>query len=139
LIIDSSTICAILMGEDGWQRLKDAIDQEPHIVIPAPVLTETNLVLGGRGPKFVEALSVFIDTMIVKGVTVIPFEQRHADITTTARERYGKGNGRGGMLNFGDLMVYAVAKDRGEPLLCTGADFASTDLELHPASRGEVS
>ena len=39
------------------------------------------------------------------------------------------------MLNLLDLMVYAVAKERGEPPLCTGNDFATTDLVMHPASR----
>jgi ribonuclease VapC len=32
-------------------------------------------------------------------------------------------------------MVYAFAIDYGEPLLCTGKDFATTDIELHAASR----
>jgi ribonuclease VapC len=39
------------------------------------------------------------------------------------------------VLNLLDLMVYAVAKERGMPLLCTGNDFATTDLAIHPASR----
>ncbi len=73
--------------------------------------------------------------LLSAGAEIAPFTHRHAEITRTARERYGKGNGSGGLLNFGDLMVYAIAKDRREPLLCTGRDFASTDLELHPASR----
>lgn len=34
-----------------------------------------------------------------------------------------------------DLMVYVVAKERGEPLLCTGKDFAASDLRIHSASR----
>jgi ribonuclease VapC len=33
-------------------------------------------------------------------------------------------------LNFGDCLSYATAKLAGEPLLCTGDDFASTDIEL---------
>ena len=33
-------------------------------------------------------------------------------------------------LNFGDCCTYAVASIAGEPLLCTGDDFAQTDLAL---------
>ena len=75
--------------------------------------------------------------MIADGLEVVTYEQRHAEITAIARGRYGKGNGTGGKLNFGDLMVYAVAKNRKEPVLCTGNDFATTDLVIHPASRTE--
>ncbi len=73
--------------------------------------------------------------LLGSGTIIAPFEHRHADITAIARAAYGKGNGRGGPLNFGDLMVYAIAKERNLPLLCTGNDFASTDLIIHPASR----
>ena len=76
-----------------------------------------------------------LERVLADGAEVAPFERRHADLTAIAQQKFGKGNGIGGLLNFGDLMVYAIAKDRGEPLLCTGLDFASTDVEIHPASR----
>ncbi|MFM2100151.1 MAG: hypothetical protein RLZZ366_1690 [Pseudomonadota bacterium] len=135
MIIDSSALIAILFNEPGWQHLREAIENETSSAIPAPALTETRLVIAGRGQNYAAATERLIAALLKKGVTVVPFEHRHADITAIARDRYGKGNGRGGLLNFGDLMVYAVAKDRGEPLLCTGRDFASTDLEIHPQSR----
>ena len=91
--------------------------------------------LARRGPIALAAGAGLIDRLMKKGLSVVPFDQTHAKITSTARELYGKGNGRGGLLNFGDLMVYAIAKQRGEPILCTGRDFASTDIEIHPASR----
>ena len=62
-------------------------------------------------------------------------DTRHAEIASQANARYGSGNGQGGPLNLLDLMVFAVARERGEPLLCTGKDFAATDLTLHAASR----
>ena len=76
-----------------------------------------------------------IELMLADRVDVAPFDRRHADIAALARDRYGKGNGSGGTLDFGDLLVYAVARDRGDPLLCAGNDFSATDLALHPASR----
>jgi ribonuclease VapC len=69
------------------------------------------------------------------GMDIIEFTGQHAKLAVQAIAVHGKGLGSGGKLNLLDLMVYAVAKERGEPLLCTGKDFVATDLELHAASR----
>jgi ribonuclease VapC len=137
LIIDSSALVAIILGEPHCIELRDAIFGAPEAQLPATAITEIQLVIGGRGRSYLAAAEALFELLFAKGVEVAPFERRHAAITAAAREQYGKGNGRGGLLNFGDLMVYAVAKDRGEALLCTGRDFASTDIEIHPASRLE--
>jgi ribonuclease VapC len=50
-------------------------------------------------------------------------------VAAEAFARYGKGRHRAA-LNFGDCMSYAVAKLARQPLLCTGGDFAKTDLKL---------
>lgn len=134
MIVDTSALVAIATGEWEWETLLVAISTTPT-VIPAPAMTELEIVLASKGPVALAAGAGLIDRMMKKGLSVVAFDQAHAGITVAARELYGKGNGRGGLLNFGDLMVYAVAKSRGEPLLCTGRDFASTDLEMHPASR----
>jgi ribonuclease VapC len=126
---------AIVLSEPHSEQLVGAILGSSMASIPAPVLTELWLVTGGRGSVHREFADDLLATLLTGGVEIAPFERRHADITATARDLYGKGNGQGGKLNFGDLMVYAIAKDRGQPLLCTGGDFATTDLVLHPASR----
>ena len=135
MIIDSSALVAIILCEPHSTHLRDAIFSAKSAAIPAPAMTEIQLVIGGRGQQYLAAATALFEVLLAKGMEVIAFDQRHTDITAIAREAYGKGNGTGGKLNFGDLMVYAVAKQRGEPLLCTGKDFASTDLEIHPASR----
>jgi len=132
LIVDTSALIAIAKGEPGWEELRTAINMSV-CVVPAPVVTELQIVMAGRLPGIDSDL--FIAGLIANGATIAAFEQRHSGLTAKARERYGKGNGCGGLLNFGDLMVYAIAKQRDEPVLCTGRDFASTDLEIHPASR----
>lgn len=134
MIVDTSALVAVVCCEEGWEHIRDAMLTSP-VTIPAPVLTELWLVLNGRHPGFVSIGENLILDLATEGGEIANFGQGHADITAVARNRFGKGNGKGGTLNFGDLMVYAVAKDRGEPLLCTGRDFASTDLEIHPASR----
>ena len=135
MIIDSSALVAILLREAHSTYLRDAILGAKSAFIPATAMTEIQLVIGGRGEQYLAAAAALFEVLLAEGVEVVAFDQRHAEITAIAREAYGKGNGTGGLLNFGDLMVYAIAKDRGAPLLCTGRDFASTDLEIHPASR----
>lgn len=134
MIVDTSALIAIASGEPAWERLREAINSSAA-VFPAPVLTEFGLVVAGRGRDYLVQAEAMVASMLVDGVDVASFDRRHAEITATAREQYGKGNGSGGLLNFGDLMVYAIAKQRNQPLLCTGCDFSSTDLVIHPASR----
>jgi ribonuclease VapC len=134
MIIDTSALVAVLVGEEGDNRLIDAIADERG-GIPAPVCLEFLRVVSG--PRF--ALRGEAEELLAKldrhGCVTLAFTREHAGIAITAEPRYGTGNGNGGPLNLLDLMVYAVAKERGEPLLCTGKDFAATDLELHAASR----
>lgn len=63
------------------------------------------------------------------------FDADDAAVAAEANMAHGTGNGRGGSLNLLDLMVYAVARRLGLPILCTGRDFAATGIDLHPASR----
>jgi ribonuclease VapC len=62
------------------------------------------------------------------GATIVPFDERQADIARDAFLRYGKGRHRAG-LNFGDCAAYALAIAEAEPLLFKGTDFTSTDVE----------
>ena len=125
---------AIAIGEPGWEKLRAAAAGSV-CVIPAVVLTELQLAMASRSPLVRKAAQGLVEKLLDVGAQIASFEHRHAHFTAIARETFGKGNGRGGTLNFGDLMVYAIAKDRNEPLLCTGRDFAATDLAIHPASR----
>lgn len=134
MIVDTSALAAIALAEPQWESLLTAIAHS-DCVVPAPVLTELQLATARRSPEVAAAAQALIERMLELGARIEPFQLRHTNITEAARPKFGKGNGCGGTLNFGDLMVYAVAKDRNEPVLCTGRDFASTDLDLHPASR----
>lgn len=60
---------------------------------------------------------------------VIPFDQDHLIIAKSAFERFGRGSGHPAKLNYGDCMSYAIAMERGIPLLFKGEDFPHTDIE----------
>lgn len=134
MIADTSALIAILTGEQGADALLDALEAEPA-VLPAPARVEFLRVASGSRLQLAIPAEKLLAEWEGGGLTTIPFDARHAEIASEANARYGSGNGRGGALNLLDLMVYAVAKERGEPLLRTGKDFAATDLELHAASR----
>ncbi len=132
MIVDTSALIAVLIGEGGAARLLDAIESEPAL-LPAPARVEFLRVASGARLQLGAIAAELLAEWEAGGLTTIPFDAEHARLATQANERFGKG--KGGALNLLDLMVYAVAKERDEPLLCTGKDFAATDLELHPASR----
>lgn len=134
MIVDTSALIAALLGEDGCDRILDALDEETGF-LPAPALAEFWAVASGSRVDAAQQARELVDEWRNGGLTVLPFTEDHAQRVLEAIPLYGKGNGRGGLLNLLDLMVYAVAKERGEPLLCTGRDFAATDLEVHVASR----
>ena len=133
MIVDTSALVAILKREKGYSALLEAIGREGGS-LPAPALLEYDRVT--RTTPEAEKARALLDLCAEQGLTVVAFTGDHARIAADGNARYGKGNGAGGQLNILDLMVYAVAKARGEPLLCVGRDFATTDLIMHPASRG---
>ena len=138
MIIDTSALVAILLGEEGAEALLDALT-EASGVIPAPVHVEFLRVAGGQRLGLRAEGVALLEKLERLGHAVVAFTPVHAALAVAADPLYGTGNGIGKSgsrsLNMLDLMVYAVAKERGEPLLCTGMDFRQTDVEIHGASR----
>jgi ribonuclease VapC len=127
LILDSSAILAILFREPGFDTFVEKLASAPSAGVGAPTLAETGVVLSARlGADSKRALSLFL---IETELTIIPFGEAHWRSAMAAYQRYGRGHHRAG-LNFGDCLTYAVAKLARQPLLCSGSDFARTDLTL---------
>lgn len=55
----------------------------------------------------------------------VDLTERAVDAWRTVRERPSPA-----ALNLGDCFTYALAERTGFPILCTGADFARTDLPI---------
>lgn len=135
MIVDTSALVALLREEDGREALRDALLIETG-AIPAPVLIELRRVTARKGNRLHTDASRLLVDLQDHGLTIEPFTPADADLAIAANELYGTGNGHGGTLNMLDLMVYGVAKRLARPVLCTGRDFAATDIAIHPASRG---
>lgn len=134
MIVDTSALMAVLLEEEGHERLRLALVSEPGW-LPAPALTEFYTVAAGRSPHFRVLAVDLVGFLIGCGLIVLAYDEAHAAFARVARDEFGKGNGRGGTLNLLDLMVYAVARERDMAILCTGEDFAATDARIHPQSR----
>ncbi|MEP7366211.1 MAG: type II toxin-antitoxin system VapC family toxin [Acidobacteriota bacterium] len=126
MVLDSSALVAILKEEPNYQTLLGKIDEADAILIGAPTLVETAIVLSRQTGKdqrpFLEAFVRRIDAQ------VIDFTEHHYYLAADALIRYGRGFNSQSNLNYGDCLVYAVAALAGDTLLFVGDDFTHTDI-----------
>jgi ribonuclease VapC len=136
LIVDTSALVAIVYEEDGTEALLAALSAFPSkVVLPAPVILELHRVTSVPGNVPFSVASDLLNRLQSGGAQILAFNQAMAEAAVSANTQFGSGNGKGGVLNLLDLMVYAMAKTLDLPILCTGNDFRATDAEIHPASR----
>jgi ribonuclease VapC len=127
LIIDTSAIIAVLMNEPERDRIGFTIGLSRTRRMSAATLLEAAMVIEGRSGN---AGATHLDDLVAElRIEIIPFTPSQAAIARDAFRRFGKGR-HAARLNFGDCIAYAAAKERGEPLLFKGADFAQTDVEV---------
>ena len=127
MVIDSSVLVAILLGEPERDTFQRAIDASPERLVSAMTKLETGIVMiGRRGP----AARDEVDQLLARiSATIVPFDKHQANIARDAFVRYGKGRHKAA-LNFGDCAAYALAIAEAEPLLFKGTDFGATDVEV---------
>jgi ribonuclease VapC len=126
MVVDTSALIAISLGEPSRERLLDALETAADRVLSSVSLLEAGMVLRARsGDRAVALLYQLVDELVSE---VVPFDDVQARLAIAAFGRFGKGMGHRAQLNFGDCAVYALAVSRGEPVLATGNDFAATDL-----------
>jgi ribonuclease VapC len=126
MVVDTSALVAIALGESSQQALLYEIEAAPRRIISSVSLLEAGLVLRARwGQMAVALLSRLVEDL---GGEIVPFDGVQARLGIAAFGRFGKGMRHRAQLNLGDCAVYALAVSLGEPLLATGNDFAATDL-----------
>ncbi len=126
MILDTSAVVSVLLGERGHRLLVAKFETTSAVAIGAPTLFETGMVMISRmGEPGRGLIAQFLERF---GVTVIPFGESHWQIASEAFIHYGKGR-HPAALNLGDCMTYATAKVAAKPLLFIGDDFAQTDIE----------
>lgn len=122
IVVDTSALMAILLGEPESDRLIDRLESEAEVLISAGTLAEALVVagrrnIGGEMSSLVEGL----------GVEIAPLSEAGARRVAEAYARWGRGVHKAA-LNFGDCFAYALAQEANAPLLYVGRDFALTDI-----------
>jgi ribonuclease VapC len=127
MVIDTSALVAIFMGEPERARFLELILQAETKLISAASSLETGIVLEAKRG---EAAGREFDLFIVRAkLEVVSVDGEQTEIARSAWRKYGKGRHAAG-LNFGDCFAYALAKFSGEKLLAKGADFRLTDVQM---------
>jgi ribonuclease VapC len=127
MVIDTSALLAIFLGEPERRLFLELITQAERRLISAANVLETGIVLEARRG---EAAGREFDLFLHRAkLDVVPVDAEQVEIARVAWRRYGRGQHPAGP-NFGDCFAYALAKTLGEPLLAKGADFTATDISL---------
>lgn len=133
MVVDSSALAAILFGEPEAMRLTRAIHDAGECLVPAPVLVELAMVITARLGAHAAVAFDGLDALLrALGARVVPFDADAAAHARDGARRHGRHVGARAALNFGDCLVYGVARATGLPLLFKGDDFAQTDLPAVP-------
>lgn len=129
IVIDTSAVVAILSGEPVADALIDAMEAADARYLSAATLVEVGIVLEARhGP----AGALAVDRFLRDGeVEIVALDRAQADRALDGWRRFGKGR-HPAALNLGDCSTYGLAAELGAPVLCTGGDFAQTDVVVLP-------
>lgn len=126
LVVDSSVIVSILLEEEGCEIYQRALEEHPGaFLIAAPTVVEILIVLVHRTKRAAnDVLATFLQG---KPHKIVAFDERLVALAHDAFFHFGKKR-HAANLNFGDCMVYALAKALDARLLFKGDDFAKTDV-----------
>ncbi len=125
MIVDTSALLAILQAEPESRFLAEAIEAASRPTISVVSFVEASIVLDSRHGS---AGRDRLDRVIRESrLEIAPVDIEQAQIAREAFRDFGKGR-HSARLNFGDCFSYALARQRGEPLLFKGDDFARTDI-----------
>lgn len=127
VVIDTSAAFAILTDEPASDQLLDHLARADPRLISAGTLIEFGVVLEARiGPAAAGIIERFLRDA---RLDVVPVGRVDVDRAMEGWRRYGRGR-HPASLNLGDLFAYALAVTSGLPVLCTGEDFAVTDVDV---------
>lgn len=124
MVVDTSAVMAIVRAEPGADWLSRQLHESDLRLMSSGSGLELGVVLESRTTTLT-ALDVFRSLQI----ELTSFDEAQFDLGLRAWRTFGKGR-HPASLNFGDCFTYALAKVTGYPVLCTGSDFAQTDLAV---------
>jgi len=127
MVIDTSALVAVFLGEPERQRFIDLILAAERKLISAVTAVEAGIVLEHRASETVaREFDLFLHEASIEIVSV---DADQADLARIAFRKYGKSRHRAA-LNSGDCITHALASISGEPVLAKGNEFERAGLEL---------
>lgn len=126
MIVDSSALVAILKNEPEADQFNTMLAKAETVAMSTASYVEVSIVIDRTANP---VLSQRLDDLLANySVNLVPFSEHQARLARVAYREFGKHSGHPAKLNFGDCFAYALAKERGEPLLFKGDDFGQTDV-----------
>ena len=122
MILDTSALLAIVLGEPARESCLAAIEKVDRMAISAATLAESLVVGIGKGVEEETRALLF-----ALAPEVLPVTAEVAYAVGEAHRRWGKGR-HPAALNYGDCFSYVAAKQSDLPLLFSGNDFSRTDI-----------
>ena len=126
MVIDTSALLAILLGEAKAEAIVRAIAEADTRLVGTPTLVEASAVMQARkGPGGDLALDALLRRLSIQ---TVPFTDTAATLAHLAYGGFGKGTGSPAVLNYGDCLAYGTAMSLREPLLFKRGGFHETDV-----------
>jgi ribonuclease VapC len=125
VILDTSALIAIVLGEPEAQRFAEMIRLSPKRAISAATWVEATIIAGRRSADAASGLETMMGRIAPE---IVPLTADQAQLARDGWRRFGKGRHKAA-LNLGDCFAYALAMERNQPLLFKGDDFAQTDVK----------
>lgn len=125
MVVDASALLAILFSEPERRAFSLALSHASSALLSPVNWYEAAVKAESHGTRELTALESVMQRI---GIQIVPIDEGQMQLAHGAWRKYGKGRHRAG-LNMGDCFAYALAKQRGEPLLFKGNDFIHTDIK----------
>ncbi|APH55420.1 putative cytosolic protein [Granulibacter bethesdensis] len=132
MIIDTSALLAIVLGEPDGQRYLEALVSAERPRMSAANWLEASMMVEEKGGRL--AGLRFDEFIRAAGIEIVPVSAEQATVARGAWRYFGRFR-HAHRLNYGDCLAYALAKTEGDRLLYKGRDFDHTDIE--PATQPE--
>ena len=99
MVVDTSALIAILLGEPTGPRLIVSLSTAPTLAMSAATYLEASIVIEARRPGLGRTQ---LDALLTRAaVARVPFDRQQADTAVSAYARFGKGH-HPARLNMGD-------------------------------------
>ena len=128
MVLDTSVLLHVLFEEPSWEASAAYLLRQNTRLLSVASLIEAQAVVAGRvDADAFDLIDLLCSTLRVE---LVPLSVEQAKLARRAYLRYGKGQQSKARLNYGDVMAYALAKERSEVLAFVGDDFSHTDLDV---------